>query len=468
MGFAFKIWTSSREIRSSIFIDDTDNFVDKLLTEGSKKLGIEASSIVLENDGTVIDDDKVLQYYRNEYFILLQDGEKWEERTVNGMQVPYGHTESLDEPTELINSSNAANQLLPSNELPVVDLTESTTANASSSTLDNSNVTNNEDDDIDLSSELQSATETSDPVGLESSAAKISLDEFEIPWDKFEPAVLRDLELGSKANNLLIKCLNRVVDELRYLYGNQLYKRELRKVVLKMTARFPKTFEDKKADGTKLGDGCATVLGKMIQRNNNLNRSKSVKSLHKSLHIPLQKQKLFESIKNGCKDWQPEKLPEKETERSLEQMRLNLADIANNIVRADQSTIQECVRMLKLTYISQRKFLNNFEKFPTLQDIKENWPILLKKHCLLWHFTTLTDVKAEDFRNQFTQDIPVFISFGRLSKLSYIDEDTATDEEKVFEVMQIIFKKMKEDPDKLFLSCSVSTFLYNYTTRNFL
>ena len=73
----------------------------------NKKLKINGSSLVLEEDGTPIDEDDILKCFMEKILILLQDGECWIEKDeVQSISMPNGQKDescrlnvSLHEPT---------------------------------------------------------------------------------------------------------------------------------------------------------------------------------------------------------------------------------------------------------------------------------------------------------------------------------------------------------------------------------
>lgn len=48
--------------------------------------------------------------------------------------------------------------------------------------------------------------------------------------------------------------------------------------------------------------------------------------------------------------------------------------------------------LLEETYGVQRPFLNNLGNPPSIDDIKEKWPVLLRTSAVFWHFKKLTNM----------------------------------------------------------------------------
>lgn len=77
MSHMYKVWSANRKKKISLMIMESDNMISDLITKSSIKLGIEGTTIVLEKDGTLIDDNDVLKFCFAEILILLQPEEHW-------------------------------------------------------------------------------------------------------------------------------------------------------------------------------------------------------------------------------------------------------------------------------------------------------------------------------------------------------------------------------------------------------
>ncbi|KAK7112354.1 hypothetical protein V1264_011823 [Littorina saxatilis] len=71
----FKIWNADRSVKKAVIAET----LQQLITKGASKLNIDGTelSVVLEEDGTVIDDDEVLQELGDKVFLLLETGQAW-------------------------------------------------------------------------------------------------------------------------------------------------------------------------------------------------------------------------------------------------------------------------------------------------------------------------------------------------------------------------------------------------------
>lgn len=77
MSYLFKVWCVNRKKKASLVINQCDTMLSKLITKSNVKLGIAGTTLVMEKDGTLVDDNDVRQFYSGETFILLQTGETW-------------------------------------------------------------------------------------------------------------------------------------------------------------------------------------------------------------------------------------------------------------------------------------------------------------------------------------------------------------------------------------------------------
>lgn len=58
MSHLYKIWTADRKKKISLVLRESDNMLSDLIAKSNIKLGIaDGSVLVMEKDGTVIDDD---------------------------------------------------------------------------------------------------------------------------------------------------------------------------------------------------------------------------------------------------------------------------------------------------------------------------------------------------------------------------------------------------------------------------
>ncbi|ESO87884.1 hypothetical protein LOTGIDRAFT_166186 [Lottia gigantea] len=75
----FKIWTSDRQVKTYVFASEVQDILD----QGATKLGLRyPSKLVLEEDGTEIDNDDILRACSGRILIILEHSERWKPRSV--------------------------------------------------------------------------------------------------------------------------------------------------------------------------------------------------------------------------------------------------------------------------------------------------------------------------------------------------------------------------------------------------
>ncbi|KAJ8685892.1 hypothetical protein QAD02_021685 [Eretmocerus hayati] len=99
-----KVWTFDRRIKKCIVIRDLDGetLINDAIAQADKKLGIIGKRLVLESDGTEVDDGIILKKFKNETLIVLQNNETWQ---------PPDQPTSI--PVEIILFSNQNQPLAP-------------------------------------------------------------------------------------------------------------------------------------------------------------------------------------------------------------------------------------------------------------------------------------------------------------------------------------------------------------------
>lgn len=407
------------------------NMLTDLISIGGEKLGIKAISTVLEEDGTDIDEDGMLTYNMDKTFILLEENEQWQPvvgATTTEPIVPHDNA-NMDTSTAPNVQQNLplgvdAHLLSESNDASMVEQVELRVSPAIADAL--------------------------------TSRRFEAWESFEIPWETFDPDVLLGLEQGSDSYKVRTKSVHRIVAEMTFLQP-KIKAPVFKTIAQKMVNAYPRSFQDKKTDGTKHGKGYASIYKKLLDHYTNQNRPHKKTSIQRALNIPTALNRTVAYLKSGCIDWQPDELPKGETETTLEKKKIYMKnyeklDLSNADVQKTLDTAFE------KTYVKQRFYLNNIDKIPTAQEVHNEWPTLFLKNCLLSHFTRLTGVKLADIQRLLTEDINRIIYFGTWKQLSTIDK-TASIESRTVEAFWIIFKYFGENPETLFRTCEVSFIL---------
>lgn len=153
----------------------------------SSKMEINGSEIVLESDGTVIDDDNVLKALNSEILMLLEPNQKW---------FPNGQTCSNNDSLSISNIS-------------VGSSTSTITLNSSESELDNSELSGNTDDH-----------NTNTNYDRDRIVDESFWENYEIPWAKFGTDIIDNLEKGMRSKCLLLDVVPLIVSDLRAYRAN--------------------------------------------------------------------------------------------------------------------------------------------------------------------------------------------------------------------------------------------------------
>lgn len=212
----------------------------------------------------------------------------------------------------------------------------------------------------------------------------ITWEEYKIDWMKIPAEALEQCASGTN-NSSIINQVVHVIGNMRF-QDIPIKSKDLEIIAKQFRDKFPKSFEDIGNDGKRMDNGYNGILSKLKEHNNY--RNKRSGGLNSALQVPLKLAKSMESRKSGTVNWQPDNHPEGETEESLisKQDFLKTVDF-NSISEDTEGDINEA---LTATYASQRLFINAFHKAPPLDEIKKEWPCLLTKKCLFWHFNLLT------------------------------------------------------------------------------
>lgn len=391
----FKIWSADRQKKTAVVSPMCDNLLLSVIATASAKLDINGSILVLESDGTVIDEDEVLTSFEKEIFLLLECNEIW--------FPAYVHA--------------------PTSSTSTISLHDTTLHDNSS--------------------------EPSDADSPEKSPQWSLWNNFEINWQDIPSAAIEKCEKGNKTKALVNLIINAVIDQLRTV-KTEIPSKVLKCIARKMGEKYSQIFTDFDDDGCVIGDGIYSTYRKLLDRNNYLNRQNTSQkqSLLGKLNVPLSKRKKVLDSKAGCSDWQPKKhiIDEKE----IEDMRLKLK---NNIAK----TKEEILECLELTYSAQRYFLNtNAPKPPSILEIKDKWPHLLVQDYMFWHFEKLMSFKVTRLTDKMLEKFNIFIKVAINNKLlpgdrlASLETDTRLEENNILKlILEIITNFFKEDIDNL-------------------
>lgn len=431
--------------------------VQEVCSTASKKLNIEGRTLVLEKDGSPIDEDIFLIHFKLEVLILLQADECW----LDNLFV----TNVSDNPDPLFNNK------LPQNSVQSPrNISETTPAKVSSAAEQSvhnmaisqeqsvHNMADNAKENCTTTENIAQVSETipASTNGRPELQPVRGRSGFNIPWETFSPQVIHDLEHGildkATRKRRIVKIANNLVEHMR-LTSHLIHKDKITAVAEEMRDTYPKLLEELTPEGERLGNGVMYLVRKMKFRNDYLNRSALSNSLDQELEIPLKKRKALQSIKSGIKSWQP-KYTEGTTELQCEEKRQYLLNIAELDLENVQ-VLQTCIEALEFSYPLQRKFLNNSKHPPTAEDVMESWPSLLRPEFLCAHFSLLTNYKVPDATRRFGVDVKKILTYG-LANQWIINCNSANEEGRHWMIVETIFKHFKQNPESLFVFLPVS------------
>ncbi|CAG9818605.1 unnamed protein product, partial [Phaedon cochleariae] len=214
----FKVWNKSRDLKTIVKLEESeDNLLNKLIGKASEKLYLNGIKLVLESDGTTIDEDEILRVIKSDVFILLQPKEEWEP--------PQPNTSTSTSIGEVIEYDYQIRQL-------------------------------NRDYNA------------------------FTWDNFEINWEQFPSYVLRACTKGKREKQVITHIIHSIVNKMREI-KTHIPTYAFKVVSRKLIEKYPNMFLDVDEDGVVIADGCHSVYKKLQDRNNYLNRPYKRKPSHK-------------------------------------------------------------------------------------------------------------------------------------------------------------------------------------------
>ncbi|XP_017021767.1 uncharacterized protein [Drosophila kikkawai] len=376
----------------------------KDVIEKAHKYGLVGSTIVLESNGCEICEDDVLLFAAKEKILLMLLAES-EEYVV------------LPPPSPLNRSERAGSSVDPS-----FYANNSIVSNPNDSTVSN-------DETLSLSSVTPSSAKTS-----------ALFKDFSIPWSKVPGDIMKLLRgkgsLGKRLNTLG----NVLVEELREI-SVHIPIRVFRQVAQQAAEKYPDSLLEKDREGQFIATTPQSLISKMINRNNALNKpQKRASSGTFEIHISSGKKRKYggaAAASNG--DAKALAL-----NRDLEQKKELLISSYRGSSPLEPSTV---VEYMKECFPLQRAFFNNSEKIPDITAIKENWPYIFDKAVLYQHFELLMSIDPRLLEKRLAGEKERFFKFFKGSKNKKI---SALEEESNANLVRGIAYHFNEDPDYIF------------------
>ncbi|KAK4879281.1 hypothetical protein RN001_007427 [Aquatica leii] len=352
----------------------------------SEKLEINGHELVLEKDGTAVDEDAILFLVKDEVFILLEEGEEW-----------------------------------------LQDESCSSVSSCSTLTLQSNLSEINKDLDLDIENDNINILELPIVVLKES-----TWDEFIIPWEKLQDEVLEACGEGRKEKHIITETVHMVIAAMRQI-KTDIHSEAFRTVARKMGEKYPKLFKDYDEDGQILGSGYTSIFNKLVERNSYLNRPHKQSQTFGKPSVPFNKRRKLLKLKAGCSNWDPPLL------------KPDIKDIKTLLKNIDEND-EHLWEYLEESYAEQRNFINNCEDL--LPSLLSEWPIiLLNPKVAIWHFKKLTGSQFEDITPFFNEKCKKLIKFGEKRHKSLIENAVLSRE---ILAIQILTFHHKEKIEKIF------------------
>ncbi|XP_063931266.1 uncharacterized protein LOC135143334 [Zophobas morio] len=219
--------------------------------------------------------------------------------------------------------------------------------------------------------------------------------------------------------------------------SNEIPTKTFQIIAHKLVAKYPKSFQDYDDDGMVIGNGLITICNQLKERYKYLKVTHKRNSpVESTLPVPINKRKKLLSAKAGCVDWQPSPCGSNEDNEIKE--KLKEIDLEN---WSDESVME----LLQKSYAQQRYFIN---KTPTVIDIKNEWPILLKSVGIKFHFKRLMNKSIDLLSKNLFLKSENIINFG--IKRHIIKSRPTENNEIIKCVLSIISKYFAEDVCEIF------------------
>lgn len=165
-------------------------------------------------------------------------------------------------------------------------------------------------------------------------------------------------------------------------------------IAKKMVAKYPASLQDV-IEGDVVGSGYYSLVKQIQNRIENVKRP-SVPKIRKrnrtedsdTEEIPAE-QKAAVQDTYGCVNWEPKFMPLNETKES----QLDKQERMKIISKTTTVDPEEVSNLLKATYYSQRKDINNGA---SIKQLCENWPFLFQEVGMCAHFKQLTGIDLKE------------------------------------------------------------------------
>lgn len=487
----FKVWTHDCHSKKAVVLTSLDNLLKKVLIKANDKLQIAGTSIVVAKDGTEVDDDEILDAFQNdgEIFMILQENETWSPISEEGkddnskITAPVNTNDTSKQ--DPLHSRQETSDFSRQHVQEIREINDPATERK----LIQERIIPDINNDPILLEEGEEEEERINHAGPSTPDFENSCDsantttenkwmDFKIEWRNISTNKIEECEKlirninenklteGEKAKSLTrlrTYLINEVVEQMRSITKD--IPMQASKIAAKqLLDKYPQIFEDVNHKGERLGNGFSLTANKIKNRNNLLKRPFEYPTLSSTLGIKTKNLRKRQMAEAGCIRWQPEL---KLTPQQLLDKKSFLYTWAKEMQGQEVETTEEYKNMSSegkrqkaekeflFTFANQRHFLNNFASPPTATEIANNWPILLMKEFLLWHYKLLMGHSIDKMSTTLNEVNEKIFAFGHFKNISSNNEMT---DEELFRILATFFK---EDHDLLFKKLPVNIiFIY--------
>lgn len=424
----------------------------------SIKMNLKGCSIVLNDDGTEINDDEVLEIVKDLTLILLQSNETWKaddsgdnasgtstltyQSTSSAPSSLSSFTESEETIIENATISYDGTQVI---EQPLISYQDKITDEIITTDETGINQTKVDPPPIYIvvsPSGTATASENTPLIPINESTWQ----NFQLPLDKIPKYMIDACETGAtKDRRITTEVIHIVVNEMRAI-KTIIPAMAFRHVARQLADKFPKSFLDKDEDGTIIGNGTHSTVCRLQDRSNYLNRPHKRKSLTES-SPPVLKMKQLSNRRAGCSNWQPEECHSSKDDDDFSSMKVLLKTITENH--------PEYYTYLEKTYAEQRKYINSLSdpKTSTAAQVREEWLVLYRSSAILWHFKKLTHSQFPN-EEEFKMKCNKILKYGEKKNFELHEQD-----DSFLKALEVLCLHFNENLGAFLFKFKVYTFL---------
>ncbi|RXN37846.1 Prolyl-tRNA synthetase associated domain-containing 1 [Labeo rohita] len=289
------------------------------------------------------------------------------------------------------------------------------------------------------------------------------VDTFLIPWDKFPEELMQFLEREKRPSPRMRREMIRILVNEMMRKCSCPSKRNSTEVAKKLVAKYPKSLQDI-IEGDVVGPGYHSLVKQLQYRIENVKRSTTPK-IRKRKHctddsdtdeIPPEQRAAIQDT-YGCVNWDVKFLPLEETPESQQEKKEKLKMMSRN----NDANLEEVKSLMKLTFYTQRKQVNQGEN---IKYLLEEWPFWFNELGMAVHFKELTSIGLKE---TFTRNLEVkgkrllnyFSSVGvnknkkfmeAVTKCKVMREQASSCSEDVKEMLLLLLSYFNEKEDAMF------------------